>query len=73
MQSLPKASRRPQTLRGGLLAAAVLTLALGPLGCATDDAARTSDADDDETSGPTVYGQVGVSVDSVTVRNARVR
>ncbi len=73
MPFLPKASRLVQTLRAGLLATAALTLVLGSWGCATSDATRTSDVDDDETSGPTVYGQVGMSVDSVTVRNARVR
>jgi len=81
MKPLPKPPRR--SARSSIIRCVVpvpsiaLTLALmlilGLGGCASDRGARTAHDDDDAAaSGPTVYGQVGASVDSVTVHDIRV-
>lgn len=60
-------------LRPRLLGAGALALVVGLGGCATQQGAGTTEDDEDRSAGPTVYGQIHESVDSVSIKNVRVR
>jgi hypothetical protein len=55
-------------VRAALAWLPVLALVLLLCGCATDAPVRDTAEDTDRASGPTIYGQLGTSVDHVSIR-----